>query len=178
MYISIYVISYNFKNKMLLFFSLFFILFSFWIVLFIFNSSFTITLLLIGIVISSLIALLSIKSRLYSANSEFTFLQFGFYSMFIKKIIVFFSENVYLAFQFLKPNSNVDPVIDYLFIENDNIFENNLANNTLNMNFGIISAIIKNQCLIIHSINYLFFSPNQLYFLSLETQKVSDDSII
>lgn len=111
-------------------------------------------------------------------NSEFLCLQFGFYSMVFKKILTIFTENIYLAFQFLKPNNTIDPVIDYLYIDNDSIFENNLANNMLNMNCGIISAIIKNQCIIIHSINSLFFSPNQLYFLSLETQKVNDDSII
>lgn len=119
-----------------------------------------------------------IKLKLYSANNEFIFLQFGFYSMLIKNMIIVFTENLYLAFQFIKPHSTIDPVIDYLYIENDNIYENNLTNNILNMNFGIISAIIKNQCIIIHSINSLFFSPNQLYFLSLETQRVSDDSII
>ena len=163
---------------MLLFFTLFFILFSFWVILFIFNSMFTITLLAVGIVISIIVSMLMIKLKLYSANSEFLCLQVGFYSMFIKKIIVVFTENIYLAFQFIKPNNTIDPVLVYLYIVNDNIFENSLANNILNMNFGIISAIIKNQCIIIHSINKLFFSPNQLYFLSLETQKVNDDGIV
>ncbi|MBO4956769.1 MAG: hypothetical protein J6C50_02950 [Rickettsiales bacterium] len=139
---------------------------------------FTITLLAVGIVISIIVSMLMIKLKLYSANSGFLCLQVGFYSMFIKKIIVVFTENIYLAFQFIKPNNTIDPVLDYLYIENDNIFENSLANNILNMNFGIISAIIKNQCIIIHSINKLFFSPNQLYFLSLETQKVNDDGIV
>lgn len=119
-----------------------------------------------------------IKLKIYTLNNEFIFLQFGFYSMLVKKICVTFTENIYLAFEFIKPSSNIDPVIDYLFVENDNMFENSLANNILNINFGIISSIIKNQCLIIHSINKLFFSPNQLYFLSLETQRVSDDGLV
>lgn len=163
---------------MLLFFTLFFILFSFWIVLFIFNSMITIPMLCVGVVVCVLITVIAIKLKLYSMNSEFLCLQFGFYSMVFKKILTIFTENIYLAFQFLKPNNTIDPVIDYLYIDNDSIFENNLANNMLNMNCGIISAIVKNQCIIIHSINSLFFSPNQLYFLSLETQKVNDDSII
>ena len=77
---------------MLLFFTLFFILFSFWVILFIFNSMFTITLLAVGIVISIIVSMLMIKLKLYSANSEFLCLQVGFYSMFIKKIIVVFTE--------------------------------------------------------------------------------------
>ncbi len=163
---------------MLLFFTLFFTLFSFWILLFIFNSTITIGLLAIGIVISAMVATYAIKLKLYTLNNEFIFLQLGFYSMLIRRLIVVFTENIYLAFQFIKPDNTIDPVIDYLYVDDENMYDNSLANNMLNLNFGIISAIIKNQCLIIHSINSLFFSPNQLYFLSLDTQRINDDNII
>ena len=163
---------------MLLFFTLFFTLFSFWILLFIFNSTITIGLLAIGIVISAMVATYAIKLTLYTLNNEFIFLQLGFYSMLIRRLIVVFTENIYLAFQFIKPDNTIDPVIDYLYVDDENMYDNSLANNMLNLNSGIISAIIKNQCLIIHSINSLFYSPNQLYFLSLDTQRINDDNII
>ena len=51
--------------------------------------------------------------------------------MMFKKILSIFTENIYLAFQFWKPNNTIDPVIDYLYIDNDSVFENNLANNIL-----------------------------------------------
>ncbi|MBR2141100.1 MAG: hypothetical protein IJ853_01985 [Rickettsiales bacterium] len=146
--------------------------------LFIFNSTITIGLLAIGIVISAMVATYAIKLKLYTLNNEFIFLQLGFYSMLIRRLIVVFTENIYLAFQFIKPDNTIDPVIDYLYVDDENMYDNSLANNMLNLNFGIISAIIKNQCLIIHSINSLFFSPNQLYFLSLDTQRINDDNII
>ena len=163
---------------MLLFFSLFFILFGFWVILFLFNSYFTFTVLLIGCIISLLITIVSIKLRLFSSRNEFLFLQLGFYKMIFSKLITYVSETLYLAFEFLKVNNYIDPVIDYLFVDDENIYENNLSNAALTLNAGIISAIIKNRCIIIHSMNKLFFTPNQLYFLSIESQKVNDDGLV
>lgn len=163
---------------MLLFFTLFFILFSFWLILFIFNSYFTISILIIGAIASIFITIITIKLRLFSLKSEFLFLQFGFYKILAKKFITYVSETFYLAFEFLKINNYIDPVIDYLSVENESIYENNLSNAMLSLNAGIISAIIKNKCIIIHSINKLFFTPNQLFFLSIESQKVNDDNLV
>jgi hypothetical protein len=132
----------------------------------------------VGIIISIFISAVVIKLKLYSHQSEFLFLQFGFYNILSKKIFLCFGENIYLAFQFLLPRNNIDPIIDFLYIDDNNIFKNNLVCNILNMNFGIINCIIKNQCFFIHSMNELFFSPNQLYFLSVEVQRIHDDSLI
>lgn len=163
---------------MLLFFTLFFILFSFWLILFIFNSYFTISILIIGAIASIFITIITINLRLFSLKSEFLFLQFGFYKMLMKKFITYVSETFYLAFEFLKINNYIDPVVDYLSVENESIYENNLSSTMLSLNAGVISAIIKNKCIIIHSINKLFFTPNQLFFLSIESQKVNDDNLV
>jgi hypothetical protein len=48
----------------------------------------------------------------------------------------------------------------------------------LNMNCGILSCIVKNQCLMVHSLSELFFTPNQLYFLNIEVQNINDDNLI
>ena len=163
---------------MLLFFTLFFIFYSFWVVLFIFNSMLNVYFLLLGVVISGIVAKVAISTKLYSERNEFIFLQFGFYKLLIQKICINFLENFYLAFEFMKPDNNLMPLLDYLFIENENINENALACNLLNLNFGCVAAVIKNQCIIIHSMNDLFFTPNQLYFLSIESQKINDDNLI
>ena len=163
---------------MLLFFTLFFILLGFWSLLFIFNSYFSFVILLSGIFTSFFISIICIKLRLFSIRNEFLFLQFGFYKLFFKRIANGFLETIYLSFEFLKINNYIDPVLDYLYIDNENIYENNLASNLINLDAGTISSIIKNQCIVIHSINKLFFTPNQLYFLSLDSQKVNDDNLI
>lgn len=163
---------------MLLFFTLFFILFGFWIVLFLFNSYFSLVMILIGFVASVLITTVCIKLRLFSPKTGFLFLQVGFYKIILNKFITCMSETTYLAFEFFKKENYVDPVLDYLFIENEDIYENNLSSSILSLNAGIISSMIKNRCIIIHSMNKLFFTPNQLYFLSIETQKVNDDSLV
>lgn len=163
---------------MLLFFTLFFILFGFWLILFLFNSYFSFLMLFCGIVFSFFISSLCIKLRLFSIKNEFLFLQFGFYKIFFKKIFNGFFESLYLGFEFLKINNYIDPVIDYLYIDNENIYENNLTSNLLNLNAGMVSSIMKNKCIVIHSINKLFFTPNQLYFLSLDSQKVNDDNLV
>ena len=163
---------------MLLFFTLFFILFGFWLILFIFNSYFTVPILVIGAISSVFITIITLKLRLFSFKSEFLFLQFGFYKMLLNKVINYISETFYLAFEFLKINNYIDPVIDYLSVENESIYENNLSSVMLSLNAGIISAVIKNKCIIVHSINKLFFTPNQLYFLSIESQKVIDDNLV
>lgn len=163
---------------MLTFFTLFFILFSLWLVLFLFNSMFSVGIILFGLFITILITIVVLKLKLYNYRNEFIFLQFGFYKMLVQKLIVSFGENLYLAFQFILPSNNIDPVVDYLFNENDNIYENNLTCNIFNLSFGVVSCLIKNQCFFIHSINSVFFSPNQLYFLNIETQKINDDSLV
>lgn len=162
---------------MLLFFTLFFILFGFWLILFIFNSYFSFLIVLFGVFISAIITMICMKLRLFTLKNEFLFLQFGFYKVLFKKFLNNFLESIYLAFEFLKFIPYVDPVIDYLYIDNENIYENNLVTNLLNLNSGLISSILKNQCIVIHSINKLFFTPNQLYFLSLDSQKVNDDTL-
>lgn len=163
---------------MLTFFTLFFILFSLWLVLFLFNSMFSVSIILFGLFITILITIVVLKLKLYNYRNEFIFLQFGFYKMLAQKLIVSFGENLYLAFQFILPSNNIDPVVDYLFNENDNIYENNLTCNIFNLSFGVVSCLIKNQCFFIHSMNSIFFSPNQLYFLNIETQKINDDSLV
>lgn len=163
---------------MLTFFTLFFILFSFWLLFFVFNSIFNVLIIVFGFIISGIIAITAMKYKLYSSRNQFIFLQLGFYKLLVEKIVVSFGENIYLAFQFLLPNNNIDPVVDYLFNENDDIYENNLVCNIFNINFGIVTCLVKNQCFFVHSLNSLFFSPNQLYFLNIETQKVNDDSLV
>ncbi len=163
---------------MLTFFTLFFILFSLWLVLFLFNSMFTLWIVIFGFIITILIAVLVLKLKLFNFRNEFIFLQFGFYKMLMEKLTVSFGENLYLAFQFLLPVNNIDPVVDFLFNENDNIYENNLTCNIFNLSFGVISCLIKNQCFFVHSMSSVFFSPNQLYFLNIETQKINDDSLV
>ncbi|MDR1498825.1 MAG: hypothetical protein LBS34_00865 [Rickettsiales bacterium] len=136
------------------------------------------SILMFGVVVSAIISFFSIKLKLCSHQSEFLFLQFGFYGILAQKIIISFGENIYLAFQFLIPYNNLNPTIDLLYVENNNIYENSLMCNILNLSFGIVSCMIKNQCLFIHSMGDLFFSPNQLYFLNIETQRVHDDSLL
>ena len=163
---------------MILFSTIFFILVAFWIILFVFNSLFNAYFLIIGIVLSFFITRFLLISKLYSNRSEFLFLQFGFYKLLLNKLGRSFSENLYLAFQFLKPDNNLIAIFDYLFVENDNIYQNSATCSILNLNFGCVSTIIKNQCIIVHSMNELFFTPNQLFFLNIESQKMNDDNLI
>jgi hypothetical protein len=163
---------------MLIIFTLFFILLSFWIVLFVFNGAFNSIFLLGGILVSFLISLVTVKTKLYNERTEFLCLQVGFYKLLISKIIYSFTENIYLAFQFIKINNSLIPIVDYILVENDNVVQNALLCSVLNMNCGINSCIIKNQCLMIHSLNELFFTPNQLYFLNIEVRNINDDSLV
>lgn len=163
---------------MLLFLTLFFIIFSIWCILFILNSLFNSLFLILGVLVSIFLTKITISLKLYTNRNQFMFLQFGFYKLVFNKLMIYFTENLYLAFQFLKPNNTIIPLLDYLFVENSDITENALACNILNLNTGCIASIIKNQCIIIHSMNELFFTPNQLYFLSVETKKINDDNLI
>jgi hypothetical protein len=163
---------------MLVFFTLFFILFSFWTILFIFNGLMNGVFIMVGIIVSFLVSLFIIKTKLYNERSEFLCLQVGFYKLLVKKIIYSFTENVYLAFRFLGFGNSIVPVVDYILIENDNAIHNALLCGILNLNCGILSCVIKNQCLMVHSIDELFFTPNQLYFLNIEVKNINDDNLV
>lgn len=163
---------------MLVFFTLFFILFSFWIVTFIFNGMLNSIFLLVGIFVSSLVSLFIMKTKLYGVRSEFLCLQIGFYKLLFKKIFSSFGENIYLAFQFLKIKSSLLPVVDYILVENDNVIQNALLCGILNLSCGVTACIVKNQCLMIHSLSELFFTPNQLYFLNIDVQNINDDNLV
>jgi hypothetical protein len=146
--------------------------------MFIFSGTLNGVFLLSGVFISFAISSLVIKAKLYNERSEFLCLQFGFYKLLLKSIMHSFGENIYLAFQFLKTNNTLIPIVDYILVENDNVTQNALLCGIMNLNCGVLSCIIKNQCLMIHSLNELFFTPNQLYFLNIEIKNVNDDNLV
>jgi hypothetical protein len=156
----------------------FFMLFSFWTVLFMFSGVLNGIFLLGGVIFSFIVSLFVTKVKLYNERSEFSCLQVGFYKLLLRNVFGSLGESIYLAFQFLKIENNLIPIIDYVLIDNENTIQNALLCGIMNINCGILSCVIKNQCLMIHSLNELFFTPNQLYFLNIDIKRINDDNVV
>lgn len=162
---------------MLIFLTLFFTNLSILVLLLLFNSYFNFIYFILIILISLLISYLTIKLKLVNQKTNFLFLQLGFYKFIFKKFNSMFLFSFYLTWQLYKKKP-IEPIVDYIYIDNSNLHEITLIINTLNLLPGIICCATRKQYLIIHSLGFQYFIPSDIFILNNEIIDVYDDNII
>ena len=118
------------------------------------------------------------KSKLMTKQNTFLFLQFGFYNILMKKINLMFLTNIYLCAQLLFSKKDIRPTIDYLFLDNEDTFEESLITNIFNMSPGVLCILLKKKYFVVHSLGDDYFVPSDLFFINLEVGKVHDDVLV
>ena len=165
------------KNTMWVLFSLFFIYLSIWIVLFLSSSQFNSLYLVIGVVISFIVAYLSLRLKFVSKKGKFLFLQFGFYRFIFNKVNNSFYYTVMFAYKILTGKSFA-PLVDYIYLENDDIYETALLVNTLNMLPGVICMVVKRRYIVVYSVGYEYFIPTDIFLFNQDIVSAYDDSLV
>ena len=70
------------------------------------------------------------------------------------------------------------PLVDYVYLENEDVYETCLLVNTLNMLPGVVCIAVKKKYLVIYSLGYEYFIPSDVYLFNQEIMSVYDDSLI
>ena len=160
-------------------FTLFFINLGLWIVLFLSNGQFNSIYLIVGIVLSLFISHLALRLRLIQKKDDYLFLQLGFYKFIFSKINNAFYYNMKFAYKILtNKTKDFNPLVDYIYLENDDVCETCLLVNTLNMLPGIVCIAIKKGYLVVYSLGYEYFIPSDIFLFNQEILRTYDDGLI
>jgi len=149
-----------------------------WIIALFFSHAVNIILILAGFLISIIITMLAFKTSIVSQNTEFLFLQFGFYEYIFRKIINNFKNVFKICSQFYKRNTKFTSILDYVFLNKDSDSQSALAANLLTLLPGTIGILMKKRYLIVHSLDEKYFSLSEMYNITTEIGKIDDDSLI
>lgn len=163
---------------MLIFLTLFFTYLCIWIILFLLNSLFSSLYFLVGVCICLFVSYLTIKLKIVNQKTNFLFLQVGFYKYIFSKINTSLLYTIYLTLQFYKKKQNFEEVVDYVYVDNSNLYEVALIVNTLNLLPGVICCALKKQHLVIHSLGFQYFIPSDIFILNDEISNIYDDNVI
>lgn len=160
-------------------FTLFFINLGLWTILFISNGHFSSLRLIIGILLSFTVSHLALSLKLVLKKNDYLFLQFGFYKFIFSKINNAFYSNLKFAYKILtNKTKDFNPLIDYIYSENNDVCETCLLVNTLNMLPGVTCISIKKGYIVVYSLGYEYFIPSDIFLFNQEISKVYDDSLI
>lgn len=158
--------------------TLFLILLTLWIIILGLSGNFSPDLLLLGMVSSVTISTFSGKIRIVHEKDSFLFLQFGFYKYIWKMLNENFMQNFTLAFDFLFRRENIEPVVDFIFLNKNEDAEVGLCVNVITLKPGSICIAMKKKYVIVHMINKNYFSLVDMFSISKEVSLVHDDSLI
>ena len=160
-------------------FTLFFINFGVWVILFLSSGHLSSFCLLVGIFLSFLVSHLALRLRLIFKKNDYLFLQLGFYKFIFSKVNNAFYYSIKFAYKILtNKTKDFSPFIDYIYLENDDICETCLLVNVLNMLPGVTCIVVKKKYLVVHSLGFEYFIPSDTFLFNQEISKVYDDSLI
>mgnify|MGYP003305380574 CR=1 FL=1 len=158
-------------------FTLFLLLFVIWLISLLVSHSFTLTFILFGVFVSLFITIFAFKSSIINPGTEFLFLQFGFYRFIFNKVNNSFYYTVMFAYKILTGKSFA-PLVDYIYLENDDIYETALLVNTLNMLPGVICMVVKRRYIVVYSVGYEYFIPTDIFLFNQDIVSAYDDSLV
>ncbi|MDD2840106.1 MAG: Na+/H+ antiporter subunit E [Rickettsiales bacterium] len=159
-------------------FTLFLLLFIMWIIALFFSHAINIALILAGFLISIIITTFAFRSSIVGQNTEFIFLQFGFYQYVFGKVIHNIKNVFKICSQFYKKGTQFTSVLDYVFLNKDSDAESVLVANLLTLLPGTAGILMKKRYLIVHSLDEKYFSLAEMYNITMEVGKIDDDSLI
>jgi multisubunit Na+/H+ antiporter MnhE subunit len=158
--------------------TLFLVLFSFWMIISVSADNISGEVVAIGFVCSVIIVALSYKIRIISKKNVFLFLQLGFYKYLFEFVNDNFFNSFKVAYSFIRIKPDIDPIIDFIFLDKDDDSEISLYSNSLNLIPGILCFSIKKRYVVIHSLNKDIFSLFDIYVTSNKVGLVHDDSLV
>ena len=159
-------------------FTIFLMLFIVWNISILFVGTISLTYVLLGLIVSIFITVFLFKMGIINTNTEFYFLQFGFYAYIFAKV----NSNIFQVFkiccQFLDSDTKFVPLFDYVFLNKDSDSESVIIANLLTILPGTLGILMKKRYLIVHSLDKEYFSLTDMYNISIEIEKIDDDSLI
>ncbi|HSQ98253.1 MAG TPA: Na+/H+ antiporter subunit E [Rickettsiales bacterium] len=159
-------------------FTLFLLLFIIWITSLFLSNTVNVLLLITGFIISIIITLFVFKTSIIGQNTEFLFLQFGFYKYIFGKIINHIKNVFIICSKFYKKDIKFTSILDYVFLNKDSDAESALVANLLTLIPGTMGILMKKRYLIVHSLDEKYFSLSEMYNITVEVGKIDDDSLI
>jgi multisubunit Na+/H+ antiporter MnhE subunit len=159
-------------------FTLFLLLFIIWIISLFVSNELSISLVIVGFLVSMLIMEFSFRSLIVSQNAEFLFLQFGFYKYIFGKVRNNIGDVFKICSRFCGINVKFVSVLDYVFLNKDSDAEAVLIASLLMLLPGTIGILMKKRYLIVHSLDVRYFSLSEMYNITVESGKIDDDSLV
>lgn len=158
--------------------TLFLILFAFWMAMSVSANFITIPFILLGLLSSIIISVIAYRIKILNPKHQFLFLQIGFYNYLFGIINQNFFKNFKTAFEFIKKEPNIDPVVDYIFVDKENDSETALFVASLGLIPGAICFAIKKKYLIVHLLDKQYLSLLDIHNANIAVSSVYDDSIV
>ena len=159
-------------------FTLFLLLFVVWLISLFFAKLFILPYIIFGFIVSIIISTFIFRMSIINKNTEFLFLQFGFYTYIFGKINSHITNVFKICFQFLSLNTEFTSILDYIFLNKDSDAESAFTANLLTLLPGTLGILMKKRYLIVHSLDKDYFSLAEMYNITTEIGKIDDDSLV
>jgi multisubunit Na+/H+ antiporter MnhE subunit len=158
--------------------TLFLILFTFWMIIsasadFVYPSF-----IILGLLSSIIVTIIAYKIRILNKEHPFLFLQIGFYKYLFGITNQNFFKNFKTAFEFIKKNPKIDPVVDFILLNKNNDSEIALYTTSLGLVPGVLCFSIKRKYIVVHLLDKDYFSLLDMYNANKAVSSVYDDSLI
>jgi multisubunit Na+/H+ antiporter MnhE subunit len=112
------------------------------------------------------------------SDSKFLFLQFGFYKYIFTKMNTSLTKVFKLCLEFMDADVKFTSILDYVFLNKDSDSNAVLCTNILTLMPATLGILMKKRYLIVHSIDKDYFSLGDMYNISVEVEKIDDDSLV
>ena len=83
-----------------------------------------------------------------------------------------------MCLQFYQKENNFTSILDYVFLNKDSDAKSVLVANLLTLLPGTIGILMKKRYLIVHSLDLIYFSQAEMYDITVDVNKIDDDSLI
>jgi multisubunit Na+/H+ antiporter MnhE subunit len=159
-------------------FNLFLILLFGWIILAYASHNISWPLIYLGIFLSALISFFAAKIKLIDKNSNFLFLNFGFYKHFIKLIIPAFFYSIILLFAHTFSKKIYTPVIYHLPIKHNDNSKLAMFIATISLLPGLNSIGSNDNEIMIHALDEIYFDKNKIEEIYSDLYNINEDSLV
>jgi len=158
--------------------TLFLILFAFWMIISTSADFIQPSFIILGLLSSMVITIIAYRIRILNKERPFLFLQISFYKYLFGIINQNFFKNFKTAFEFIKKNPKIDPIVDFILLDKDNDSEIALYTISLGLVPGVLCFSIKRKYIVVHLLDKDYFSLLDMYDANKTVSSVYDDSLI
>lgn len=133
--------------------------------------------LALGIVASILVSFVSARLKLIEKNSELLYLSTGFYRHFFVTFFKNFLSSLALIIG-MACGKSPNPTLHHIRLKPNSHFNPALLMATFNMSTGLFCVDMKDNELVVHTINSSYFKNFDLQKICLNLRDINDDNLI